>query len=206
MVTYSEDKKYAYFGGLSFCRDEKTGYYLNSTERKRLHRCVYEAANGKIPDGYQVHHVDHNKGNNEPDNLVLLTAEEHSKLHGEEAPDELRAFYRKNIAHTARPAASAWHKSAAGREWHRTHFKNTKDALFVKKVFRCKMCGKEYEATSNGNNAFCSNACKSAWRRKSGADNEERICVVCGKQFEVNKYSKAKCCSRSCVMRLRHRK
>jgi hypothetical protein len=35
-----------------------------------------------VPDGYHVHHDDENTENNDPDNLVLLTNEEHSKLHG----------------------------------------------------------------------------------------------------------------------------
>lgn len=45
---------------------------------------------------------------------------------------------------------------------------------------------------------FCSNNCKSAYRRKSGVDNEERICKICGEIFITNKYSKAKVCSKKC--------
>ena len=84
MVTYSQDKKYAYFNNLKFCKDEKTGYYLNSTMHKRLHRYVYEYVNGKIPEGLQIHHKDHDKGNNEPENLELLTKRQHVKRHSDE--------------------------------------------------------------------------------------------------------------------------
>lgn len=49
------------------------------------HRAIMENILGhKIPDGYVVHHKDHNVRNNDPANLVLLTEEEHQKLHQEE--------------------------------------------------------------------------------------------------------------------------
>lgn len=64
-------------------------------------------------------------------------------------------------------------------------------------------CGKKFEGTANGVNRFCSNKCKSKFRRDSGIDDEYRICKVCGKKFKTNKYSKAKTCSRSCANKLR---
>lgn len=48
--------------------------------RKRLrmeHHVVWEAANGPIPEGCQIHHKDHDRLNNHLDNLVLT----HSKMH-----------------------------------------------------------------------------------------------------------------------------
>ena len=205
MVSYSEDKKYAYYGGLAFCRDDKTGYYLNSTTHQRLHRAVWESVYGQIPDGMQIHHIDHDKGNNEPDNLELLTAEEHRQRHADELTDKQRQFLRDNLTMTARPAASEWHGSEAGREWHKKHYEEMKSSWFVRKKFVCQNCGKEFEAVDKGNNAFCSNACKSAWRRKSGVDNERRKCAICGSEFAANKYSGARCCSGSCAMKLRWR-
>lgn len=206
MVSYSENKKFAYFDGLRFCRDDKTGYYLNATIRKRLHRYVYERVNGKIPAGYQIHHIDHDKGNNEPENLELLTVTQHRKKHSEEIPDELREFYRRNMRTKAMPAAVTWHKSEAAKEWHKTQYESMKEKLHAKADMVCKQCGKTYEGMINGRNAFCSNACRSSWRRESGVDNVDRKCIVCGAMFSVNKYAKKVCCSRSCAMRLRHTK
>lgn len=206
MVFYSEDKKYAYFGGLAFCRDDKTGYYLNSTTHQRLHRAVWESVYGQIPDGMQIHHIDHDKGNNEPDNLELLTAEEHRQRHADELTDEQRQFLRDNLTLTARPAASEWHGGEAGKEWHKKHYEEMKSSLYVRKKFVCQNCGKEYESNDQGRNRFCSNACCAAWRRKSGVDNERRKCAICGGEFTVNKYSSARCCCRSCAMKLRWRK
>jgi len=34
-----------------------------------------------IPKGYQIHHIDHNHDNNDPDNLLIVTPEQHVKLH-----------------------------------------------------------------------------------------------------------------------------
>lgn len=48
------------------------------------HRLVMEAMLGRLltPDE-AVHHIDRNKGNNAPDNLQVLTWEEHARLHRE---------------------------------------------------------------------------------------------------------------------------
>jgi sugar lactone lactonase YvrE len=70
-------QKYQHFNGIKFTRDEKTGYYLNSTIRKRLHRYVWEFYNGKIPEGYQIHHKDKDKSNNDISNLELMPFSAH---------------------------------------------------------------------------------------------------------------------------------
>jgi len=38
-----------------------------------IHRLVWEAFNGKIPDGYEIDHIDNNPHNNNLDNLQLLS-------------------------------------------------------------------------------------------------------------------------------------
>lgn len=45
------------------------------------HRHVWEQANGPIPDGYEVHHKDHDRFNNELSNLELMTAAAHRAHH-----------------------------------------------------------------------------------------------------------------------------
>lgn len=198
VVQYIENGKRAIFGDLIFTRDDTTGYYLNATCRLRLHRAVYEYYNGAIPDGYQVHHIDHDKSNNEPENLIALTKEDHSRLHGMELTDEQREARRDNLTQNARPAASEWHRSEVGRAWHLEHYERMKDALHVRIVLACENCGKDFEGVPNASR-FCSNACKSAWRRKAGLDDVERECASCGRAFKTSKYSSAKCCSQSCT-------
>lgn len=50
------------------------------------HRVIWEEAHGPIPDGYVVHHVDHNKRNNALSNLQLMTHQEHSEHHNQKYP------------------------------------------------------------------------------------------------------------------------
>jgi len=196
------DKKQIEYNGLKFNRDDKTGYYLSTTnvngKRKRLHRYVWECNYGEIPKGYYIHHIDENKGNNSIENLELIKAGRHSKLHSTElATDEFKKKRKKNIKENALPKAIEWHKSEEGRAWHREHYKKGLGQM-EKETFQCDYCGKEFQSISMGRNRFCSNKCKSAWRRKSGIDDEERICVICNNKFITNKYSKAKTCSGRC--------
>lgn len=191
------------FNGLVFTKDKKTGYYFNSTKMIRLHRYVWEYYNGEIPDGYDIHHIDRNKDNNDIANLQMLSRTEHMKLHGSMLTNEQRLWMRENLKSSALPEANKWHGSIEGREWHRQHYEQMKEKLHQKKEYECKNCGKKFMSIKDG---FCCNACKSAYRRKTGVDNEKRICVYCGKEYEVNKYSKTRYCSRSCVMHDRYEK
>lgn len=193
------------YDGLTFVRDDRTGYYLNSRTHKRLHRYVWEKYNGVIPNGYDVHHIDRNKGNNDISNLQLLPRKEHLKLHGELQTEGERQRKRENLNLTARPKACEWHGSEEGRKWHSEHGKKVAEQLQERK-YTCLQCGKEFYKKPLGQIKFCCNACKSAYRRKMGYDNVTRICACCGKEFVVNKYSKIRYCSRACTMRDRKKK
>lgn len=193
-IIYEND--YAIVDSLRFRKDKKTGYYLSTYingKRYRLHRYLYEKYKGNIPKGYEVHHKDHNKDNNNLNNLVLLSTKEHKLLHGRELTKEQREFYKNNLNEKARPKAIEWHKSEEAKEWHKEQYKKTLGNRKPQKLI-CEQCGKEYEVINNGTNRFCSNKCKSAWRRESGIDNETRKCIICGEEYICNKYSKkAKC-------------
>ena len=61
------------------------GYYQIKLRRngKRYHRyvhsLVWEAFNGKVPKGYEINHIDHDKSNNSLTNLELVTHSENLK-------------------------------------------------------------------------------------------------------------------------------
>ena len=185
------DPKYIEYDGLKFCRDDRTGYYLNSTIRKRLHRYVWENEKGSIPAGYHVHHIDGNKANNAIENLELLSSREHQVLHG--ADPERKDNLRKSVS-TATKAARGWHGSEEGRRWHSEHMKGFKQPRSSKV---CEYCGAIFQGVKG--QKYCSNACKSAARRASGADDIEAVCPICGSVFRSNKYAGIKYCSRTCT-------
>lgn len=176
----------------------KCGEYFQR-DGERLHRVVWEFFNGEpVPDGFHVHHTDHDKTNNQPDNLELLAAAEHMHLHNE--------GHGRGIPSAATEAAKDWHKSDEGREWHRQHYENFKQNLHRDSEFVCQNCGSTFIARDNGLTRYCSNNCKSAWRKKTGVDDETRQCVECGSEFRCNKYAKKQTCSRKCHGSLSGRK
>jgi hypothetical protein len=198
--------KFIVIDGISFCRDDSTGYYLNGTIGVRAHRYVYAKKHGPIPPGYHVHHKDEDKSNNEIDNLELMFGTDHFTYHGQKNADDpdWLAWSRENMRVNACHAAAEWHRSPEGREWHSKHAKQIAQTR-ESSDFKCEQCAASFRAIDNGRVKFCSNACKSAWRRGSGVDNVTRVCECCGAEYERNKYAKTRTCSKSCANRLRHR-
>jgi len=198
MIYYTNNNDLAMVLGRYFRRDKKTGYYLASKTfngvRKRLHVFIWEYFNGAIPKGYQIHHKDHNKYNNEISNLELLPKEEHTRRHIDEMTEEERKSKADNLNAHARPKACEWHKSDKGREWHRKHYEEYKEELHKRIEKQCVVCNKTFLTYKKGK--FCSNNCKSAYRRASQVDNVERECICCGETFITNKYSKRKYCEK----------
>ena len=56
---------------VDLCKNSKVRHYM-------VHRLVYEAFNGTIPEGLQVNHINEVKSDNRLSNLNLMTAKENS--------------------------------------------------------------------------------------------------------------------------------
>ena len=181
-----------------FYQDKKTGYWISTTSpRIRAHVWVWKYHHTSIPKGWHVHHKDGNKSNNCLSNLTILNVSDHVKHHMQ---DPIRKQKILDMANKYRYLTKQWHASEEGLAWHKAHG----ILCWIKKeliTISCKECGKESE-TKVYHQEFCSNACKSKNRRKSGIDNIEKTCTGCFKLFSVNKYSNQKYCSRSCAKKL----
>jgi hypothetical protein len=69
------------FCGTRYTR-RRDGYYrATSGARDLMHRDVWRLHNGKIPDGFDVHHRNGDRSDNRIENLKLLGREEHASRH-----------------------------------------------------------------------------------------------------------------------------
>ncbi len=134
----------------------------------RLHRLVWEKANGPVPDGHHVHHIDNDRSHNWLGNLECLPASIHlSDRHGGESSDRGRATIYKAIA-----SAPLWHRSEEGRAWHKLHYEqDIRQGAMVRIDATCQHCGKEYSVNKNQKQRgkWCGNNCKSRALRKRRA-------------------------------------
>lgn len=165
-----------------------------------LHREIWKHERGDIPPGWHVHHIDTDAGNNVTDNLECLPPEVHHERHRADVSARGRAPEHLDHLGAIRALAARWHGSPEGLAWHSEHGLST----WVDRVSKrkpCDQCGTEFEFYTSAR--FCSNACKSAWRRADGIDNEDRICAFCGNGFAINRYAATRACTGSCAAHLR---
>lgn len=167
-----------------------------------LHRAIWEYTNGKIPDGYEIHHIDENTINNDINNLECIEYSVHQSEHSKKWFEDPinKAQSDKHLAEI-RPLTKKWHASEEGIAWHIEHAKTSINAI-PETPHICEFCGEEYMSVITSRSRFCSNKCKSADRRQSGVDDVDKKCVVCGEIFKINKYSKTKTCSKKCAGKL----
>ena len=77
-ITDHTPRKGAWVGQFAYkearlCREGKVRCHL-------VHRLVWEAFNGSIPEGYHVDHMDNNPSNNRLDNLQCLSPRAHKRV------------------------------------------------------------------------------------------------------------------------------
>jgi hypothetical protein len=76
----------------------KQGYYGATTgDRKLMHRYVWEKQHGPIPEGYEVHHVDHDRSNNEISNLEIYTKSDHARLFSTGSNQHTKKPYKERV-------------------------------------------------------------------------------------------------------------
>jgi len=63
------------------CPDWYTGKRYTYLDEHIVNYCVSRGLT-EIPQGMEIHHLDHNKKNNDPKNLIMLSKADHTLLHG----------------------------------------------------------------------------------------------------------------------------
>lgn len=201
------DRKIVVFNGETYVRNPKSRYYFKHTTHNadrqgtiQLHRAVWEYYNGKIPEGWQVHHVDGDIDNNEISNLRCMPAREHLSQHAEKNSQNPEYVKRRlDSIKKAAESAKRWHSTQEGKEWHRKHAAESIGKVRENRQKKtCGFCGSEFEGLPWSR--YCSQSCQEkARRRRIGLRFEphEKSCAFCGKSFiamKVNsKFCGAKC-------------
>lgn len=154
--------------------------FIRAGFERTLHRQIWRDANGAIPPGFHIHHVDGNPHNNDLSNLTCVEAGEHVRSH------------------------SGWHSTEDGRAYHSAvayaYWDNPQ-----KKTLVCAYCGGAFVTTSSKQSTrFCSDICRCRQRNRT-LETSPRTCAFCGGEFYATVSSRIKCCSRSCGQRNRMR-
>lgn len=77
----------------------RNGGYYGATvgDRKLMHRYVWEKHNGPIPEGYEVHHIDHDRSNNDISNLEIYTKSDHARLFSTGSNQYVKKPYKERV-------------------------------------------------------------------------------------------------------------
>ena len=143
-----------------------------------------------------VHHLDGDKGNNEIDNLEIISRSDHLKKHWQEGRFDLEQR-RKQLAE-----ARTWLHTPEGRKKQsadaKLGWKKRKRNPYRKNCLGCNKAFDTYQIWTK----CCSDACYMRHRRRNGIGKVERNCWICGKVFFIDKYTKTRTCGRNCKREL----
>jgi len=91
---------YQFFDNKKFTLRNHGYYSLTSGKRTLMHRYVWEKEKGKIPIGYDIHHIDLDRTNNDIKNLECISKSEHTKLysphHNQYKNNKTKHLYENN--------------------------------------------------------------------------------------------------------------
>jgi len=178
------DDSHLHYDGINWFKDKRNGYYFSCKKslNASLQRYVWEKFNGKIPNGYEIHHKDGNKANNDLENLCMMTVDAHRihhqlkkvgfvgdwdgkclSCHGD--IDE----HRKWAIFCSKKCKQSYARGVLGR---------------YDTPLKCIVCGKEYIGNKYRKSKTCSHACANQLiLSRTSKLGEKKVCRVCGKEF-----------------------
>lgn len=151
-------------------RSQRVYFMATNGSREYLHRAIYVHHHGPIPDGWHVHHRDHDPLNNDPDNLVAMSPSAHAELHGRNLPAHLvecagcgqQFTGHRDWAKWCSPACKERTRRAEGLAYVRPRIGPWRETR------SCEECDTTYEARRPWAR-FCTPACKQRHARKAVA-------------------------------------
>ena len=195
MVSTIEAPKTVEWGGYTWHKTREN-YYIRRCKYKtiRLHREICRKAHGDFPDDWDVHHIDGNRLNNHPSNLVALSKSDHRKKHPPACKEYTADCLQCEAKFTYRvwlPRAVAFCSLKCNEIWRRNAFKP--------QLASCKMCGEEFTQVRNAH-FFCSKTCgsKHSYMHQKTPTSRRIRCDACTKWF-ITKRSNGRFCSRECA-------
>lgn len=151
----------------------KANYKIIRVDGKNqmYHRWVWEQANGPIPKGLIIHHIDGDITNNDITNLMMLTRKEHNKIHKEQELVSNGEYYRETSKNWMKENKEKWNeyqlkykaknKTPKTSEWYKEYYAKNKEKL---KAAALASYYKNHEANKERNREYQKK------HRKDGAD------------------------------------
>ena len=201
------DDAHQRFNGVNYHR-VKSGYFISINSR--LHRDVWTFHHGAIPKGYDIHHVDFDKANNQIENLQCLTRKEHRQLHcalHEPKQHELtcavcgKSFLSGDKKRKRCPECLAEYKRQC-EENRQAKLNPPPKAPKPPRTKICVVCGKEFELKPEQSLVHGRKTCSKECHDKiCPPPLHDKPCVVCGKEIIHRPSEQPRFCSRDCLNR-----
>ena len=153
---------------IQFHKDCATGYWVNNTYRLRLHREKLRLELGLTKEqmeGYDVHHIDKNKDNNEISNLQLINKIKHVTAHAKEQLHTKTVKVCEQCGEEYESSSNVAHKQRFCSEkckmkWRRANGLDREERV-------CIYCGKIFTCNKTLPTKFCSKHCAGKYNYES---------------------------------------
>ena len=180
------DETHQKFNGITYNQSNAPRMKGRYFKLLSLHRMVWTCYNGEIPDGYDIHHKDFDKNNNDISNLEALPKAVHMSLHARENGSKTHKNRGKFIC------VNCGEEYEADNNGHNLYcskkcLEEYKKNVLYAETRTCVNCGKNFSAYRYGHQKFCCHECSVEYV-KQNSGSEKRNCQVCGKEIIVTRH------------------
>ena len=153
---------------IQFHKDCVTGYWVNNTYHLRLHREKLRLELGLTKEqmeGYDVHHIDKNKDNNDISNLQLINKIKHVTAHAKEQLHKKIIKICEQCGEEYNSSSNVAHKQRFCSEKCKMKWRRANGLDREKRV--CIYCGKTFTCNKTLSTKFCSKHCAGKYNYES---------------------------------------